>query len=57
MAPMAAADRIQALAGPLTPDTHVFLCGPAAMTKDLIRGLQASGIPREHLHAEYLTFR
>jgi predicted ferric reductase len=51
------ADRIQALAGPLTGDIHVFLCGPAAMTRNLVRGLQAQGIPKEHLHSEYFSFR
>lgn len=50
-------DRIRAIAGPLTPDIHVFLCGPAAMTKSLARGLQANSIPKNHLHSEHFAFR
>jgi predicted ferric reductase len=51
------ADRIQAEAGPLTPDTHVFLCGPASMVETLTRGLHRQGIPRDHLHTEHFAFR
>ncbi|MEU9449899.1 ferredoxin reductase family protein [Streptomyces sp. NPDC048277] len=50
-------DRIQAAAGPLTPDTHVFLCGPASMVEDLSRHLRRRGIPRAHVHAEHFAFR
>ena len=49
--------KIQAAAGPLTPETHVFLCGPAAMVEDLCIGLRRHGIPRDHLHAEHFAFR
>ena len=50
-------DRIQDVAGPLTPDTHVFLCGPTSLTKNLMRHLHAHGIPGDHLHTEYVAFR
>jgi predicted ferric reductase len=49
--------KIQAAAGPLAPQTHVFLCGPAAMVEDLSTGLRRHGIPRDHLHAEHFAFR
>lgn len=51
------AGKIQAAAGPLTPDTHVFLCGPASMVAGLTRDLHRHGIPRDHLHAEHFAFR
>ncbi|MFJ8021472.1 ferric reductase-like transmembrane domain-containing protein [Streptomyces sp. NPDC096311] len=51
------ADRIQAVAGPITPDTHVFLCGPASMVENLTRALHRKGVPRHHLHAEHFAFR
>ncbi|MFC9930873.1 ferric reductase-like transmembrane domain-containing protein [Streptomyces sp. NPDC127190] len=51
------AERIQAEAGPITPDTHVFLCGPAAMIENLTRALHRQGVPRRHLHAEHFAFR
>ncbi|AUG76879.1 Putative oxidoreductase [Kitasatospora sp. MMS16-BH015] len=51
------AERIQAVAGPITPDTHVFLCGPASMVEDLSRALHRQGVPRQHLHAEHFAFR
>ncbi|MER7930087.1 ferredoxin reductase family protein [Streptomyces sp. NPDC096057] len=51
------ADRIQTTAGPLTPDTHVFLCGPASMVEDLSRSLHRLGLPRDHVHAEHFSFR
>ncbi|MFE2432653.1 ferric reductase-like transmembrane domain-containing protein [Streptomyces sp. NPDC059373] len=51
------AEMIQAQAGPLTPDTHVFLCGPASLVEDLCRALHRQGIPRHHLHAEHFAFR
>jgi predicted ferric reductase len=50
-------DRIQAAAGPVTADTHVFLCGPAAMVTDLGADLRRMGIPRDYLHAEHFEFR
>ncbi|MHB9859635.1 ferredoxin reductase family protein [Streptomyces sp. YIM S03343] len=50
-------DRIEAITGPLAPDTHVFLCGPASLTKSLMRSLRAHGIPGDHLHTEYFAFR
>jgi predicted ferric reductase len=49
--------KIQAVAGPLTPQTHVFLCGPVTMVEDLGSGLRRHGIPRDHLHAEHFAFR
>jgi predicted ferric reductase len=49
--------KIQATAGSLTPQTHVFLCGPAAMVEDLSTGLRRHGIPRDNLHAEHFAFR
>ncbi|MFF5482398.1 hypothetical protein ACFY5C_34550 [Streptomyces sp. NPDC012935] len=51
------AERIQAEAGPITPDTHVFLCGPASMIENLTRALHRQGVPRQHLHAEHFAFR
>ena len=49
--------KIEAAAGPLTPDTHVFLCGPATMVESLAIALRRRGIRREHLHAEHFAFR
>ena len=49
--------KIQAVAGPLTPDIHVFLCGPTALVEDLTTGLRRHGIPWDHLHAEHFAFR
>ncbi|MEU6195399.1 ferredoxin reductase family protein [Streptomyces sp. NPDC047061] len=51
------AERIQQAAGPITPDLHVFLCGPAAMVEGLSRTLHRQGLPRDHVHAEHFTFR
>jgi ferredoxin-NADP reductase len=50
-------DRIVALAGALDADTHVFLCGPAAMVDSLGRELRRRGIPRHYIHAEHFAFR
>jgi predicted ferric reductase len=50
-------DRIITLAGPLDADTHVFLCGPAAMVGGLTRHLRRHGIPRDYIHAEHFVFR
>ncbi|MEV6621151.1 ferric reductase-like transmembrane domain-containing protein [Amycolatopsis sp. NPDC051106] len=50
-------DRVQAAAGPVTADTHVFLCGPAAMVARLGTGLRQKGIPRDYVHAEHFEFR
>jgi len=50
-------DRIRTVAGPLTADTHIFLCGPASMLEDLSRDLHRQGVPRHHVHAEHFTFR
>jgi predicted ferric reductase len=50
-------DRISALAGTLDADTHVFLCGPAAMVDALGRDLRRHGIPRDYIHAEHFAFR
>ncbi len=49
--------RISALAGALDADTHVFLCGPAAMVDGLGRDLRRHGIPRDYIHAEHFAFR
>ena len=38
-------------------DTHVFLCGPLAMTESFTRGLRAVGVPRDQIHAEHFAFR
>jgi predicted ferric reductase len=51
------AEKIQAAAGSLTSDTHVFLCGPAAMVEDLSNGLRRHGLSRDHLHAEFFALR
>lgn len=51
------AGKIEAAAGRLTADTHVFLCGPNSMVKDLARDLHRQGIPRHNLHAEHFAFR
>ncbi|GAB2552730.1 ferredoxin reductase family protein [Nocardia heshunensis] len=51
------ADKIRADAGPLTPDIHVFLCGPSSMVEDLTRTLHRCGIPGDHLHSEQFNFR
>lgn len=50
-------DRISALAGTLDADTHVFLCGPAAMVDGLGRDLRRHGIPRDYIHTEHFAFR
>jgi 8-oxo-dGTP pyrophosphatase MutT (NUDIX family) len=49
--------KIQDAVGPLTPDTHVFLCGPARMVANLSRDLHQRGIPRDHIHSEHFAFR
>jgi len=38
-------------------DTHVFLCGPLAMTESFTRGLRAVGVPRDQIHFEHFAFR
>jgi len=38
-------------------DTHVFLCGPLAMTESFTRGLHAVGVPRDQIHSEHFAFR
>ena len=48
---------IQDSVGPIAPDTHVFLCGPASMVASLMRGLHRLGLPRHYLHAEHFAFR
>jgi predicted ferric reductase len=50
-------NKILAAAGPLTPDTHVFMCGPAAMVQKLSIGLRRHGLPSDHVHAEHFAFR
>jgi predicted ferric reductase len=49
--------KIQDAVGSLTPETHVFLCGPARMVANLSRDLHRRGIPRDHIHAEHFAFR
>ncbi|MGW7821581.1 ferredoxin reductase family protein [Streptomyces puniciscabiei] len=51
------ADRITALTGPLPPDTHVFLCGPAPMVDTLTHDLNRLGLSRDHIHTEHFAFR
>lgn len=34
------------------PDTQVYVCGPRAFQRDMILGLQAKGIPMDHIHHE-----
>ena len=51
------ASKIEALTGPLEPDTHVFLCGPTSLTKAIVRGLRANGVAKDHLHREHFSFR
>jgi predicted ferric reductase len=51
------ADGIQAAAGPISPDTHIFLCGPDSMVEDLTRDLYGKGVSRHHIHAEHFAFR
>lgn len=38
-------------------DPQVFLCGPPAMTKGVIRALRELGIPRSRIHYERFTLR
>lgn len=51
------ADRIQAEAGPIAPDTHVFLCGPVTLVESLSRALRRQGVRQDHIHAEHFAFR
>ena len=51
------ADEVQATADALTPHTHVFLCGPNSMVRELSRDLHRIGVPRHYLHAEHFAFR
>lgn len=53
---LTAATIAQSAAG-LTPQTHVFLCGPPGLIEDLSRGLRHHGVPRANLHAEHFAFR
>jgi predicted ferric reductase len=50
-------DRIRAAAGPLTADTHLFLCGPPGMVAGLGADLRQNGIPRDYVHTEHFAFR
>ncbi len=38
-------------------DTHVFLCGPPAMTDSFARGLRRVDVPRDQVHFEHFAFR
>jgi predicted ferric reductase len=49
--------KIEDAVGTLSPDTHVFLCGPARMVANLSRDLHRRGIPRHHIHSEHFAFR
>lgn len=51
------ADGVAAAAGPLAADTHLFLCGPAAMVAGLSAELRRQGITRDYIHAEHFAFR
>lgn len=50
-------EKIEAAAGPLAPDTHVFICGPARMTEKITTDLRRHGLPRDNIHAEHFAFR
>lgn len=50
------ADRVASLAR-VSPDTHVFLCGPTPMVEDLFRDLHRRGVPRDFIHSEHFSFR
>lgn len=41
----------------VTPETHVFLCGPGPMIDNLTRDLHRAGVPRDYIHAEHFSFR
>lgn len=41
----------------ITPETHVFLCGPTSMVDSLSGDLHRRGIPGEFIHAEHFSFR
>jgi predicted ferric reductase len=49
-------DKVAGLAK-VTPDTHVFLCGPTPMVEDLARDLHRRGVPRDYIHSEHFSFR
>ena len=53
---LTAATIAQSAAG-LTPETHVFLCGPPGLIEDLRRGFRQRGVPLARLHAEHFAFR
>ena len=44
-------------AGPLAPDTHVFICGPARMAEKITTELRRHGLSRNYVHTEHFAFR
>jgi len=50
-----AASSLQALI-PNLDGREVFVCGPAAMSQAVNKGLRASGVPRRSIHIERYTF-
>lgn len=50
-------DRIRTLIGAPSADTHVFLCGPAAMVETLSADLRRQGTPGDFIHTEHFAFR
>ncbi|MFI7505063.1 ferric reductase-like transmembrane domain-containing protein [Streptomyces sp. NPDC049687] len=51
------AARVLREVGPVSPDIHIFLCGPDRMLNTLTRDLRRAGISRDHLHTERFAFR
>ncbi|GBQ93478.1 FAD-binding oxidoreductase [Asaia krungthepensis] len=37
----------------VTPETHVYVCGPRSFQRDLIHGLVEQGVNREQIHHEF----
>jgi predicted ferric reductase len=50
-------EKIESASGRITPDTHVFMCGPTGMVEKLTVELRRRGISRHQLHAEHFAFR
>jgi predicted ferric reductase len=51
------ADRVAAAAGGELASTHIYLCGPLAMTQAISAGLRARGVPKHQIHFEEFNFR
>lgn len=41
----------------ISPETHVFLCGPAPMVEALSRDMRVLGVPADYIHSEHFAFR